>query len=264
MFTSDPEITLTVLISTILLLFFSGIIIWFLFKYQRKRFRHQREIFELKESFNKILLNSKIEIQEQTLDHISKELHSNIGQLASLININLSELLINADEKEKENILETKSLTKLLLSELKAISTALNTDYIMKIGFEKALEKELNRVSKVMKYPVVLNLKGNVFNLDPEKGIILFRLCQEIINNIISYAQASKITVNLDYSKDFLKLDIEDNGIGFDIDSVKKNNTQNNSTGLINIDKRARVISAEISIISKIGQGTKVSLLIPR
>jgi len=245
-----------------MLLFFSGAIISFLFKYQRKRYSHQQEVFELKESFNKILLNSKIQIQEQTLDHISKELHSNIGQLASLININLSELLINAEEKE--NLLETKTLAKTLMSELKAISTTLNTDYIMKIGFEKALKNELNRVSKVMKYPVIIKLEGNAYNLSPEKEIILFRLCQEVINNIIRYAQASKINVNLSYTNDLIKLDIEDNGIGFDMDIVKENRDKNSSTGLINIDKRAKVINAEIKIISKIGKGTKVSLLISR
>jgi len=249
-------------VSTIMLLFFSGAIISFLFKYQRKRYSHQQEVFELKESFNKILLNSKIQIQEQTLDHISKELHSNIGQLASLININLSELLINAEEKE--NLLETKTLAKTLMSELKAISTTLNTDYIMKIGFEKALKNELNRVSKVMKYPVIIKLEGNAYNLSPEKEIILFRLCQEVINNIIRYAQASKINVNLSYTNDLIKLDIEDNGIGFDMDIVKENRDKNSSTGLINIDKRAKVINAEIKIISKIGKGTKVSLLISR
>ncbi|CAM1339209.1 sensor histidine kinase [Tenacibaculum aestuarii] len=262
MFTSESEIMLTILVSTVLLLFFCGVVIYFLFKYQRKRYSHQQEVFELKESFNKILLNSKIQIQEQTLDHISKELHSNIGQLASLININLSELLHKTEEKEI--VIETKALAKSLLSELKSISTALNTDYIMKVGFEKALKNELNRVSKTIKYPVNFNVKGNAFSLGPEKEIILFRLCQEVINNVIRYAQASEMNVNLDYDNDSIKLAIEDNGIGFDIDSVKKNREKNSSTGLLNIEKRAKVINANVNIVSKINYGTKVSLLISR
>ncbi|MEM6722187.1 MAG: ATP-binding protein [Bacteroidota bacterium] len=262
MFTSDSEIIITIIVTTSLLLLFSGAIIYFLFKYQRKRYIHKQELNELKESFNKILLNSKIQIQEQTLNHISKELHSNIGQLASLININLSGILLKTDQKDE--IFETKVLAKTLLSELKAISTNLNTDYIMKIGFEKALKSELNRVSKVVKYPINFNIEGNVFSLGAEKEIILFRLSQEVINNIIRYAEANEINVNLVYSNDVIKLDIEDNGIGFDIDSIKKDGIKNNSTGLINIEKRAKVINAEIKIISKINEGTKVSLLIAR
>lgn len=263
MFTSEPEIVLTILVSTILLLLFSGTIIYFLFKYQRKRDSHQKEMVELKEYFNKILLNSKIQIQEQTLNHISKELHSNIGQLASLININLSELLYDVKDKES-SILETKALAKSLMSELKSISTALNTDYIMKIGFEKALKNELNRVSKTMKYPVNLNVTGNSFNLEPEKEIILFRLCQEVINNIIKHAQASKIDVDLSYNDNSIKLMIEDNGTGFDLDLIKGDRDKKSSTGLLNINKRAKVINAQVNIISKINVGTKVSLLISR
>ncbi|MGG8497140.1 sensor histidine kinase [Tenacibaculum sp. TC6] len=261
MFTSESEIILTIIVSTILLLLFSGAIIYFLFKYQRKRYFHQKEMLELKESFSKILLNSKIQIQEQTLDHISKELHSNIGQLASLININLSEILHNPN---KESILETKVLTKSLISELKSISTALNTDYIMKIGFEKALKNELNRVSKIMKYPVNFKVLGNSFSIGPEREIILFRLCQEVINNIIQYAQASKIDIVLEYNNDSIKLVIEDNGVGFDTDLARENRDKNSSTGLLNISKRAKVINAKVNIVSKLNFGTKVFLLISR
>ena len=262
MSTIDREIILTIVISTLLILSFGLSLIYFLFRFQRKRDLHKREVMELKESFNKILLNSKIEIQEQTLDHISKELHSNIGQLASLININLSEILINTNQKE--SILETKSLTKQLLSELKVMSATLNTDFIMKIGFDKALRKELNRVSKAVKYPTYLNIQGEVFNFEPEREIILFRLCQEIINNSIKYAKASEINVNLNYQSEFLNLNIEDNGVGFDINSVNTSNNSSDSTGLINIDKRAKVINAKIEIFSNSNEGTRVFLQIPR
>lgn len=264
MFNTDKEITLTILISTLLLLLFVIALIYFIFKYQRRRFQHQKKLGELKDTFNKILLSSKIEIQENTLNHISKELHSNIGQLASLININLSEILTNAEDKERESILETKSLVKLLLTELKAISTTLNTDYIMKIGFNEALKKELDRVSKSMKYPVVIEYQGIVFKLNPEREIILFRLCQEIINNIILYAKANKITVHLNYSEEFLLLDFKDDGVGFDIELAKQKNIKNNSTGMINMEKRANIIDANFNIISEVGKGTKVSLKVPK
>lgn len=226
MLTTNSEITLTIIISTILLLFFGASIIYFLFKYQRKRYEYQKEVIELKESFNKILLNSKIEIQEQTLDHISKELHSNIGQLASLININLAEILTLINEKGRENVIETKSLTKLLMTELKSISTALNTDYIMKIGFNKALRKELDRVSKSLKYPIILEQEGEVFRLTAEREIILFRLCQEVINNVIEYANATRVIVCLNYTQDNLILVIEDNGVGFDVKTTKENSSK--------------------------------------
>src|SRR4051794_35031343 len=109
--TSISEVTfLTILISTLLILIFGGGIIYFLFLYQGKRYRHQKEMLELREAFNQTLLLSKLEIQEQTLDHISKELHANFSHLVSLININLSEILPQSSSTMKESILETKSL----------------------------------------------------------------------------------------------------------------------------------------------------------
>src|ERR1700722_11055871 len=88
----------TIIVSTVLLLFFSVLIIYFLFAYQRKRFLHHEEVIELREAFNQTLLQSKLEIQEQTLDHISKELHANFSHLVSLIDINLAEILPQSND----------------------------------------------------------------------------------------------------------------------------------------------------------------------
>src|SRR5205085_4739409 len=140
--------------------------------------------------FSQTLHQSKLEIQEQILDHIAKELHANFSHLVSLININLAEILTQSNPGIKENIIETKSLAKQLLSELKALSASLNTDHIMHIGFAKALDNELNRLSKTKKIQVTFTRSGEEYRLPPEHEIILFRLCQEILNNIVQYSKA--------------------------------------------------------------------------
>lgn len=262
MFSQDPEVILTILVSTALLLFFGAMIAYFIFKYQRKRHEHSKEVLNLKESFAQTLLKSKVEIQEQTLDHISKELHSNISQTASLININLSAIL----EKKTfdESLSETKALAKQLLSELKMISASLNTDYIMKIGFGSALENELLRVSKSMQKPAVLSKSGEELRLSPDREIILFRLCQEVLNNSIKYSQATQIKANLVYLEDRIELELSDNGIGFDWNTTISQESKTESTGLINIKKRAEVIDATLEIESTIDIGTKVSIEVAR
>ncbi|MEO0556093.1 MAG: ATP-binding protein [Bacteroidota bacterium] len=262
--TSFSEITTQVLlISTGLLLLFGACIIYFLFFYQRKRFRHQNEVSELKANFSKMLLQSKLEIQEQTLDHIGKELHANIGQIASLININLQEILHDDTEMNRGNIMETKSLTKQLLAELKALSTSLNTDHIMKIGFVKALENELGRLAKV-NYEVKFTKSGETFALGSDKEIILFRLCQEVLNNIIKHAMAKSVNVTLRYNDDNLNLTIEDDGKGFVMDEIGNSDGTRQSTGLLNMKKRIKLINGEIDIKSELEAGTKVSVTIPK
>ncbi|RXK60029.1 histidine kinase [Lacibacter luteus] len=261
---TSEVIALTIIISTTLILLIGGTLIYFLFLYQRKRYRHQQEVLELREAFNQTLLQSKLEIQEQTLDHISKELHANFSHLVSLININLSEILPQSSSEIKENILETKSLAKQLLGELKALSSSLNTDHILHIGFVKALDNELTRLSKTKKYEVSITKTGEEYRFAAEHEIILFRLCQEILNNTVKYSKAKRVTATIIFSPTSFRLEVADDGIGFDIDLALEQVAEKGSTGLMNIKKRAHLINAEVLLNSKPNEGTSFVIIIPR
>ncbi|MBO9660714.1 MAG: hypothetical protein J7527_17970 [Chitinophagaceae bacterium] len=215
----------------------------------------------MKEAFGQTLMHSKLAIQEQTLDHIAKELHANFSHLVSLININLQEILPQTQNITRENVLETKSLAKQLMLEIKALSASLNTDHIMHIGLSQALDNELSRLNK--KFEVTLTKTGEEYHLKPENEIILFRLCQEVLNNVIEYAGASKILVTLSFMPDNFTLSITDNGSGFDVEAALNNSGKKQSTGLINMRKRASVINASFAITSSPEMGTSVTINIP-
>ncbi len=246
------------------MLVFGIIIVRYVFLYQKKRYRHQKEVLELREIFTQTLLQSKIEIQEQTLNHISKELHANFSQLVSLININLSEILPNSPEEIKDNIIETKALSKQLLSDLKLLSVSLNTEHIRNIGLSKALENELNRLQKAKKYDIQFTKAGVEYRISPDREIIVFRLCQEALNNILKYAKASTITIQFNYAESFLTLEIIDNGMGFDVERVISLSGENQSTGVLNMQKRAKLIEGTLEISSILGKGTNIKITIPR
>jgi len=259
---TSSEVTIqTIIISTLGFLLLGASVIYFLFLYQKKRFRHQQELLEMREAFNQTLLQSKLAIQEQTLDHISKELHANFSHLVSLININLAELLPLTSTDTREHVMETKSLVKQLMSELKALSASLNTDHIIHIGLFKALENELGRLGK--KYEITITKTGEEYRLKPDHETILFRLCQEVLNNIIKYSEASRIITSLSYNADSFILSISDNGTGFNVQQVMEASGEKQSTGLLNIKKRASLIHGELHINSVPGEGTTVTIQIP-
>jgi len=261
--TFAEEAILTIVLSTVLL-FSSGIaVVYYFFHQQKKRFQHQQEVLALQEAFNQIILKSKLEIQEVTLDHISKELHANFSHLASLINIYLSAALAESHGKEKSHIIDAKKLTKQLMSDIKALSVSLNSDHIMKTGFSKALELELHRLEKTGKYQVSFISSGEFFRLPAEKEIVLVRLCQEILNNIVCHAKATTITVTVDFVYNAVQIIIMDNGVGFDIETAKEKSVEKSSTGLMNIAGRAKFVQADLKIESTIGQGTKIEIAIP-
>jgi signal transduction histidine kinase len=255
-------ISQTIAISTIFLLIVGAFATRYVFLYQRKRFTHQQEVLELKEAFNQTLLESKLKIQEQTLDHIAKELHANVGQLVSLIQIGLEELSLLTEGKARESTLETQGLARQLFAELKALNASLNTDHIMHIGLAKALNNELTRLGNAKKYQISFVKTGQEYRLKPEDEIILFRLCQEALNNVVKYAEAENLSIGLHYSpKDFI-LAIEDDGVGFDVQQALERSDEKSSTGLLNMQKRARLINATIDVQSGPGQGTKVIIQI--
>lgn len=260
---STDATSLTIIISTLIVLSLSLAIIYFLFLYQRKRFRHQQELMAMREEYHKTLHESQLAIQEQMLDQISKELHANVSHLVSLININLSEILPQSPTNQRESIIETKSLAKQLMAELKALSASLNTDHIKHIGFVKALENELNRVSKTKKYKINIIKNGEEYRMLAEHEFILFRLCQEVLNNIVKYSRATEVSTTFHFSPDHFALTITDNGIGFNVEEALNLRGEKQSTGLINMRKRATHIKAAFEINSELQKGTTVNIHIP-
>lgn len=252
-----------ILASTLIILLFASVVIRYIFLYQRRRFKHQQEMLEMREAFNQTLLESKLQIQEDTLKHVAEELHANAQHQVSLINIYLTEMLDKSTPEQRDSIKETKDIAKQLMSDLKGLSAGLNTNHIMKIGFTSALEKELGRLAKTKKFITHFNKTGEEYRLRTDHEIILFRMCQEILNNIVHYSEAKTITISLNYSPGLFTLEIKDDGIGFNIEETMNNSGEKDSTGLMNMHNRAKLIDATLHIRSEQNKGAGFTITIP-
>lgn len=122
---------------------------------------------ELKETFQQIILQSKLEIQELTLDHVAKELHANFSHLVSLININLAAALSGAGDRVTHHITESKQLAKLLMTEIKTLSVSMNSDHLVRTGFYRGLENELQRLERTGKFEIIFETNGEVRRFAP-------------------------------------------------------------------------------------------------
>jgi signal transduction histidine kinase len=252
--------TFNIIITTIILLSFGSLPIFFLFRYQRKRYLHKQELFEMKEAFNKNLLQSKLEIQEQTLTHIARELHDNISPLISIVQLNLGAPKLKKNPDIQPELSELKSNAGQLMTELKSLGVTLNTDHIMHLGFVDALWQELDRIERTKVFKTTRTVRGEKFRLRPEHEIILFRMCQEILNNIVKHSDAKTITAEIDYEPGIFQITISDDGSGFDTDYIDRHAAENNSTGLLNIRSRAKLINADINVFSAPRQGTNTTI----
>ena len=104
---------------------------------------------------------------------------------------------------------------------------------------------------------------GNKFLSIPEKQLIICRIAQEALNNIIKHANAHKITFVLDYTRTHLTFTIEDDGVGFVINPTVTKGREGKGTGLDNMQNRAEIIGSTLTMNSVKGSGTTLTLVIP-
>ncbi len=254
------EITYLIIFGSITVIILLVFVIIITFRYYRRNYTYRHQLTVLEYEKNRAILQSQLEIQEQTLQHISNELHDNIAQVASIIKINLNTLKINDPVNAEQKIDALKDLTKQLISDVKALSVNLNGDRIVRLGLSRALEIEIERINKTELFSATFEQNDHVFSLSDDQTIILYRMAQEILNNMVKHSNAKQIALKLSANENTITLQISDDGDGFDVEDTFKNNT---GAGLPNLKKRAALINAELVINSTIGSGSGFAITAP-
>ncbi len=223
---------------------------------QLKRKQLQKEI-DLKDALATIKTQNRL--QEQRL-RISRDLHDNIGsQLTFIISSvdNLKYISKDANEKLKDKLANISSFTSNTIYELRDTIWAMNKS---EITIEDLHTRVLSFVEKAKKaiqnidFEIDQKTNENV-SFSSLKGMNIFRVIQEAINNAIKYAEASKICVQINQEKDKLIINIKDNGKGFNLNTVKLGN------GLSNIEKRISEIDGKVAIQSELKKGTNIRII---
>ena len=235
----------------VLLLMIAVVLLFRIYLKRKNRLLLEKERMSVE--FEQTLLRSKLEIQEQTFTHISREIHDNIGQVLSLVRINLNRLDHNQDP-DKMGLMD--DLMGKAITDLRNLSHSLDTDLIRNTGWLKAAERLLLDIQRTGNHDVSFTADAVMPSLGNEKSIILFRMIQEITNNIIRHAQATEIRFNSYHQNQKIIIEISDNGKGFDT------TTASAGAGLQNLSSRSQLIDGEISISSSIGKGTNIIIAI--
>lgn len=253
------EIAILILMMSLLFVAFAVAIIFSVFRYKQRQQKHSKEKEELRSQFARTLLQSQLEIKEQTLQHIAFELHDNLGQIASLIKINLNTLQLKNTDQAMENIAETKDLVRQLIADLKSLSLNLNSSRVAQVGLLKGIENEVARVNKTGQFEATFLVETTIPQLDSNTTIILYRMVQEILNNAIKHSAANRLSVAVRATEKMFTLEFSDDGVGFDV-AEKMNG---GGSGLFNLRTRAELIKAVFSIRSSPHEGTRISIDLP-
>lgn len=256
-------ITYVIVICVIVFSFLAITLILFVTLFQKRKHKQQTEVIMLKENFAKELLQTQLEIQEQTLKNISQEIHDNVGQVLSLAKLNLNTMDIAKTEQLQGKIDDTLSQVSKAINDLRDLSKSFNTDNITAIGLVRAIENELEMIKKTDFLKTEFENTGLKKKLEPQKELILFRIVQEALHNIIKHAGAKIVKVSATYSDKELELQIMDDGKGFDLSPLNKEGETGFGLGLRNMQNRAKLIGAEFIMNSNTGKGTLVKIVLP-
>ncbi|MFD1553822.1 hypothetical protein DNU06_09460 [Putridiphycobacter roseus] len=246
----SDNVFFTLIIGTSIFGILIAFIVVFIIIYQKKQQAFQFE----RETFKKSLLQTEIEIKEQTLSNISRELHDNLGQVASLIKINLGLIAKDLPESESDKINESVDLTKHLIHNIRSLSVSLKSENIARFGLIKMIEKDIERYKSIGGLDIDFKQSNDMTTFDPTKEIFLYRMTQEIFNNILKHAQATKVEFYIQKDKNNITFIITDDGIGFDAQQISI------GSGLLNLKERCQIIGAEFNMQSKTGKGTTINI----
>lgn len=213
----------------------------------------------LQAEFSQTLLQAQLEIKEQTMQYVSYEIHDNLGQLASLIKINLTTLQLEDPITAAVKVEDTRELVKQLIGDIKVLSVSMGSDHLQRSGLSEALAHEVIRINRTGRFHVSYQAPEVHPPIDTNTTLILYRMAQEAINNMIKHSNASQLRITFSYSDNLIKLVLADNGIGFDINGQPGWN----GAGLSNLQKRSKLIHADLYIQSRPGMGTTISIILP-
>jgi len=258
------EVYVVIVIGVILALLLVGFIVTILLLYQRRQHRQERELAQLKDQYQNELLQSQLEIKEATFKTIAQELHDNIGQMLSVVKFSLATLSIKQDHPDYESVNESKQILNKAIFDLSDLTKSMHTDRIAQIGFVEAIRYELEMYRKLKLFETSIDAVDQNFHFGEQKEIFLFRMFQEIMNNIIKHAKASHVNVVIDTpTADKFRLVIKDDGVGFNAEEKKVSTSSKAGVGLKSMVNRAKLIGASINIQSAAGQGTSISVELP-
>lgn len=234
-------ITLTTMVLVIIMLFA-------IFQSRKNKF------LKAEQKFQNEISKSQIEINEQALKNISWELHDNIGQLLSTAILQLNILHARIEEAHGEEIQDINQLVSKSLNEIRLLSRTLNHETVGKMGIVRSVQMELERFEKLKFLQTELVVTGEEKRLTQQNGIIIFRILQEFFANVIKHSMAQHLYVRLEFGKRKLHILAQDDGVGFDEESVL------HGSGLINMKSRSEMIGASCTFDSAPNKGVILSI----
>lgn len=195
--------------------------------------------------------------QEQERKRIAEDLHDEVGAQLSVLKLNLNQLqpLLKCENGEQE-LKETKDFTDTIIQQLRVISQNLHPQALENLGLSQALDSFCNLMNKNKTVKILYKDDGNQYPVEKSKALNIYRIVQELINNILKHAQATQVSISYVSTASVLSISVEDNGNGQLLRTLDASSKKTGSLGLKNIESRLNIINGTIRYLPGTTSGT--------
>ena len=254
----------TALAFSLLLLGFGGLVFYFYQKNQQARRRlaeqtttlQAQRIQQMEKEHQLTSMQAMVDGQEAERSRLARDLHDGLGGLLSTVRLQLSRMREGGDAlPAREEFLQAQALIDKASTELRRIAHNLMPQVLVRFGLQAALEDLVSDLKTEQGPAVELQVYGWQEPLAPGYALSLYRMAQELINNVLKHAQASEVLVQVLRRDRRIYLTVEDNGRGFDPQAIRTG-----GHGLANLRSRAAYLQGTLEIDTRPGQGTTVYL----
>ena len=242
-----------------------GLIMFIIF-HQRKVIRYQMRLQQMEQEQQQILLKASIHLQEEERQRIAADLHDDAGPLLATARLYLNENLVNQDKgTQLQSIFQARQILDDTIQLIRNISHSLMPPTLKNFGLESAINDMAQKISGSGSINASSRFHDYKDRLKPEKELIVFRVVQELINNILKHSNSSFIHLTQNTHGDNFLLRIHHDGRGIVQADFEKLNKSNIGLGLKNISSRLRVAQGSIFFEKDSSQTYyKVTIEIPK
>lgn len=223
---------------------------------------HRRNEAELRKMNLQLreLSNALQDVREQERSRIARELHDELGQKLTGLKLDLSWLgsrLKEGREADPNKVDEMRHLLDETIASVRRISTELRPLILDDLGLGEAIAWQAREVTKRSGLSIELDLPAASMVRHDALATALFRIAQESMTNAVRHARATHMKISLTADADALKLQVQDNGVGFDVQAKSP------GIGLVSMRERAVAMGGDFRMVSAPGQGVSISVLLP-
>jgi signal transduction histidine kinase len=263
--TGPSPITVLILGSIGMLILVGGIIV-FLIMHQRKVLRFHKQIQQMESEQQKLLLNASIKLQEEERQRLAADLHDDAGPLLATARLYLNENLINQDKAgQLQAILQTRQIIDETILLVRNISHNLMPPTLKNFGLESAINDLFQKISGSGVVNASSRFHDYKERMKEERELLIFRVVQELINNILKHSNSSFIHLTQNLHEDKFYIRIHHDGRGILQSDFERLNKSHEGLGLKNIMSRMRVVQGNINFERDISQTYyKVTLELPK